>query len=77
MGLGIGADVIVAREHDAATGTHFGWMGLRGTLVAEMGFITKQGLGLVLKMSPTLTWVPYANAPFPGIVSGFGVEFAR
>lgn len=75
MGIGLGIDAIMAREVDAAADGHFRWLGIRGVVVAEMGFITARGNGLVLKMAPTFTWAPYATHPFPGIVSGLAVEW--
>lgn len=75
MGIGLGIDAVMAREYDAATGGHFRWLGIRGAVVAEMGFITQRGNGLVLKMAPTFTWAPYADHPFPGIISGLAVEW--
>lgn len=76
LGIGLGVDAVLAREYDAATEGHFRWLGLRGVLVGEMAFVGRHGNAFVMKVSPTLTWAPWADHPFPGIISGIGVEWS-
>lgn len=74
IGGGLGADLVMARELDEATGGHFGWTGFRFGPVAEFGWFSVKGRGVSVRVQPTFTWAPYDTGLAPGVVFGAGVE---
>jgi hypothetical protein len=74
IGGGVGADAVLARELDEAVGSHFGWLGARLFLVGEIGFVSRNDYGVVVRLSPTFTYAPYASGLAPGVIFGAGFD---
>ena len=74
IGLGLGGALVGARELDEAASGHFGWLGARLQLLAELAFSTRRGVGLVVRVSPTFTYAPYATGLAPGVMFSVGLE---
>lgn len=74
VGGGIGADIVMARELDEASGGHFGWTGFRFGPVLELGWFSVKERGVSVRIQPTFTWAPYDTGLAPGVVFGAGVE---
>jgi len=74
FGGGLGADLVMARERDEATGGRFGWTGFRFGPVLELGWFSVKERGVSVRVQPTFTWAPYATGLAPGVVFGAGVE---
>ena len=73
-GLGLGIDVVHAREALASDDGRFTWWGVRFRWIHELMFFTKTGHAGGIQITPTFTYVPYTKRFQPGVLLGFNVQ---
>ncbi len=76
MGLGLGVDLVHAREANDTDNGRFTWWGVRFRWIHEMMFFTHDGfVSGGIQITPTFTYVPYTKRFNPGALLGFNLHW--